>query len=314
MYEECNGAEKYYFYDSNGVISGIRYFDANGTMTMIYVVTNALGDVIALYDKNGNAVVEYQYDAWGNIISIKNGDGTTLSGDAVVWNEINPFRYRGYYYDSETGLYYLNSRYYDAETGRFINADHYVSTGLQVTNFNMFAYCYNNPVNMTDIYGAWPKWLEDAAEWVCDNVIEPVIEFADEAITTLSDSYVQRVNMERELAEEQQKAVKGAFCYVADCYYQSLQMQSASQRQAAEPVADFIIDRFSTPEKASNTFSAIGYALEVAAAYCGVVAVDLSIPTLGMSSVTAGKIAAILVILSLSFKGAALGIEFFTEE
>ena len=158
MYEECNGAEKYYFYDSNGIISGIRYFDAKGNMTMIYVVTNALGDVIALYDKNGNAVVEYQYDAWGNIISIKNGDGTALSGDAVAWNDINPFRYRSYYYDAETGLYYLNSRYYDCETGRFLNSDDASMLGVNqdFNSFNLFVYCGNNPIVREDASGhAW---------------------------------------------------------------------------------------------------------------------------------------------------------------
>ena len=154
MYEECNGAEKYYFYDSNGVISGIRYFDANGNMTMIYVVTNALGDVIALYDKNGNAVVEYQYDAWGNIISVVN----STEGSSLDWNEVNPFRYRGYYWDSETGLYYLQSRYYDAEVGRFLNADSYFSTGISLLGFNMFAYCNNNPIAFIDVGGNWPNW------------------------------------------------------------------------------------------------------------------------------------------------------------
>ena len=155
MYEECNGAEKYYFYDSNGVISGIRYFDANGNMTMIYVVTNALGDVIALYDKNGNAVVEYQYDAWGNIISVVN----STEGSNLDWNEINPFRYRGYYWDSETELYYLQSRYYDAETGRFLNAD-VLLDNRTLSSVNPFVYCGNNPVVREDACGT--KWSLEA--------------------------------------------------------------------------------------------------------------------------------------------------------
>ena len=149
MYEECNGAEKYYFYDSNGIISGIRYYDANGNMTMIYVVTNSQGDVIALYDRNGNAVVEYQYDAWGNIISTTN----TTEGSSLDWNEVNPFRYRGYYYDADTGLYYLQSRYYDAETGRFLNSDVLLDTS-DILGFNPFAYCLNNPILYVDYSGA----------------------------------------------------------------------------------------------------------------------------------------------------------------
>lgn len=72
----------------------------------------------------------------------------------------NPFRYRGYYYDTESGLYYLNSRYYDPQTGRFINADSYVSTGQGITGTNMFAYCANDPVNLIDEDGQFFfKWL-----------------------------------------------------------------------------------------------------------------------------------------------------------
>ena len=73
--------------------------------------------------------------------------------------QFNPFRYRGYYYDSDFGFYYLNSRYYDANTGRFINADGEMSdVGESVLGYNLFAYCFNNPVNMTDPDGNWPSW------------------------------------------------------------------------------------------------------------------------------------------------------------
>lgn len=67
----------------------------------------------------------------------------------------NPIRYRGYYYDIETGLYYLQSRYYDPEVGRFISADEYISTGQGINGNNMFAYCFNNPVNRVDYTGKW---------------------------------------------------------------------------------------------------------------------------------------------------------------
>ena len=73
---------------------------------------------------------------------------------------INPFRYRGYYWDEESWLYYLNSRYYDAVTGRFLNADNCVSTGGGVLGYNMFAYCYNNPVMLSDSAGNWPSLLK----------------------------------------------------------------------------------------------------------------------------------------------------------
>ena len=169
MYEDRNGEDLYYFYDSNGVISGIRYFDAEGNMTMIYVVTNALGDVIALYDKNGNAVVEYQYDAWGNIISVVN----STEGSILDWNEINPFRYRGYYYDAETELYYLQSRYYDAEVGRFINSD-VVLDNRALSGINPFTYCGNNPVVRIDSSGTFLELLWDVVSFACS--VKEVIE------------------------------------------------------------------------------------------------------------------------------------------
>lgn len=88
-----------------------------------------------------NEVVTYSYDSWGKLLNI----GGSLA-DTV--GKINPFRYRGYYYDSETGLYYLQSRYYDANVGRFINSDGLVSDGLLGTN--SFTYCNNNPSNCID--------------------------------------------------------------------------------------------------------------------------------------------------------------------
>ena len=153
MYENRGGTEIYYSYDSYGAPTSIKYYEPDGTTYTFYLATNQQGDVIGIYNSSGNLAVKYEYDAWGNIISETNASGGTLSGTAAIWNEINPFRYRGYYYDAETGLYYLQSRYYDAETGRFINQDSYISTGTGLLGFNMFAYCDNNPVNGWDPTG-----------------------------------------------------------------------------------------------------------------------------------------------------------------
>ena len=81
------------------------------------------------------------------------------NGGASTSARFNPLRYRGYYYDTETGLYYLNSRYYDSVAGRFINADGYISTGQGLLGFNMFAYCGNNPVMFFDYFGNCPHTL-----------------------------------------------------------------------------------------------------------------------------------------------------------
>ena len=98
-----------------------------------------------LIDANENTVASYEYDPYGNIVS---ATGTMA--------EINPLRYRGYYYDAELDMYYLQSRYYDPKICRFINADSYVSTGQEFVGFNMFAYCNNTPVNLVDREGMGP--------------------------------------------------------------------------------------------------------------------------------------------------------------
>jgi RHS repeat-associated protein len=130
----------YYYYDESG-ISGLEY---NGTKYAY--VKNLQGDVIGIINANGVTVVEYKYDAWGNVLSVTGSMASTLGAT-------NPFRYRGYYYDAETGWYYLNSRYYDPQVGRFLNADGYVSTGQGLSGYNMFAYCNDNPIMFSDPLG-----------------------------------------------------------------------------------------------------------------------------------------------------------------
>ena len=95
------------------------------------------------------------YDTWGNTIHIYDADGDEITSTANLAVQ-NPIRYRGYYFDSETGLYYLQSRYYDPITCRFINADSYVSTGTGILGYNMFAYCNNSPVCLIDDKGMRP--------------------------------------------------------------------------------------------------------------------------------------------------------------
>ena len=111
---------------------------------------NLQGDIVAVYNSSGTKLASYNYtDAWGNFtVSYSNGGAST--GAAY-----NPFHYRGYYYDGDLGMYYLQSRYYDAKICRFISADGYVSTGQGLIGNNMFAYCGNNPVTGYDPTGMW---------------------------------------------------------------------------------------------------------------------------------------------------------------
>ena len=111
--------------------------------------------MVRIVTNKGVTRVTYEYDAWGNI--------TNMTYTNKTLADANPLRYRGYYYDRETGLYYLQSRYYNPQWGRFINADNIIAgVGGLMQGYNMFAYCFNNPVNMNDSSGNWPKWLSGA--------------------------------------------------------------------------------------------------------------------------------------------------------
>ena len=101
---------------------------------------------------DGSLRARYIYDSWGNTLSVQDGNGQEITSAEHIAN-LNPFRYRGYYFDLETGLYYLQNRYYDPQTCRFVNGDGYVSTGQGFTGNNMFAYCLNSPVQFVDKTG-----------------------------------------------------------------------------------------------------------------------------------------------------------------
>lgn len=119
-------------------------------------MTNSRGDIEELRHLNGSLIARYTYDTWGNTLSIVDANGNEITSSTALPVQ-NPFRYRGYYYDSEMGLYYLNSRYYDATVGRFINSDapSLITSSLNaVVNKNLFAYCDNNPVVREDVSGA----------------------------------------------------------------------------------------------------------------------------------------------------------------
>ena len=152
-----------FFYDANGR----PYAMTQGGATYYYVL-NLQGDVMGVMDSSGNLVAKYKYDPYGNILS-------TTGSKADIYN---PLRYRGYYYDTESTLYYLQSRYYDPAMGRFINADDYPTTGQGLTGNNMFAYCGNNPTSRADQSGK--LW---------NYVIGAVVGGVVSAVTTAVQSY-----------------------------------------------------------------------------------------------------------------------------
>ena len=133
----------FFYYDNSGEVMSVSY---NGTM--YFYIKDLQGDITEIVDKDGKAVAKYAYDAWGNMLTENNGTLTV--------GKLNPFRYRSYVYDEETGLYYLQSRYYDPLTGRFVNADIYCDTETDTPlSTNMFAYCENNAINNVDFTGEW---------------------------------------------------------------------------------------------------------------------------------------------------------------
>ena len=157
LFEQANDDYAlHFFYDRNGELAGfIYYYLSTGVDDPIqyqyYYVKNVQGDITGITDIFGNLVAKYEYDAWGKLINVESYNGIN-DPDAA---NVNPFRYRGYYYDTETGLYYLQSRYYDPETGRFINCDDvdYIGINGTIVSYNPFAYCENNPIDRYDPYG-----------------------------------------------------------------------------------------------------------------------------------------------------------------
>jgi RHS repeat-associated protein len=147
-YETDSTNEIYYTYDS---YENLLSMNLNGTE--YYYVRNAQDDIIGLIDNTGTEVVNYTYDSWGNLISITGSLKNTVGVK-------NPYRYRGYRYDEETELYYLQSRYYNSEMGRFINFD-----DLEILEFthgiikshNLYEYCGNSPVSFEDTNGFYKQ-------------------------------------------------------------------------------------------------------------------------------------------------------------
>lgn len=161
----------HFFYDAQGRPSMVRF---NGTD--YFYVYNLQNDVIALLDANGAQVVEYMYNAWGNLLN-KNGSLASTLGT------LNPFRYRGYVYDEETGLYYVEKRFYNPAWCRFLSPDSISLIGVgenPLVNSNVFAYCSNNPLSRKDESGEfWHQILLKVAVGVA-------VQYASDVATNIA--------------------------------------------------------------------------------------------------------------------------------
>lgn len=148
----------YYLRDSGQNLIGFKYQN-----NIYYYKKNILNDIIGIFDSNYNEIVSYKYDSWGNLIGIYDYNGNDISNDLSNIGNINPYRYRSYYYDKETGLYYLSTRYYNPKWCRFISPDHGISSIGEIDGYNLFEYAICNPINISDEDGMWPKWAKALA-------------------------------------------------------------------------------------------------------------------------------------------------------
>ncbi len=146
-----------FLYDENKSVYCIVYTGGDGA-GRYYLIKNLQGDVTRILNNNLETVAQYVYDPWGKLVYILDADGEPNSGISIA--NINPIRYRGYYFDMETGFYYLNARYYDPALGRFINPDNYIACSNPSGN-NLYSYCWNNPINMEDVAGSLPQFINE---------------------------------------------------------------------------------------------------------------------------------------------------------
>ena len=186
-----------FFYDESGRPFAMTYQSADDDPQTYYYVLNLQGDVVKLVDASGAEAASYEYDAWGNVLSQSGSMAST-----------NPLRYRGYYHDSETGFYYLQSRYYDPAMHRFINVDSYASTGQGFIGTNMFAYCHNSPVAFYDTEGnmateatiAATNWWNPIG-WIAGGIL--VVEVVVAAVVISEEIDSESAIKSHEISEKQ---------------------------------------------------------------------------------------------------------------
>ena len=188
-------------YDAQGVPYSL-IVTTQGVSQTYYYITNLQGDVMYIVDESGDEVASYDYDPYGKLLR--------TTGDFA---ETNPIRYRGYYYDTDTDFYYLQSRYYDPTICRFINADGYTSTSQNIVSYNMYTYCGNDPINAIDPSGHIPN----RAVMMTDGstISDYSRAWANKALTELEE---RRKQEQREKIKEKIVGVGKAFWNSLDCY------------------------------------------------------------------------------------------------
>ena len=185
-----------YFYDDNKLVAEISpahrldfLYDENNKLygfvldktTPYYYVRDVLENILGIIDKSGNLVVQYAYNAWGKLVSTSGTLATTVG-------EYNPFRYKGYYFDKETGLYYCHTRYYVSEWCRWLCADHIAYVRFDcLDQSNLFVYCSNEPIGKIDKFGcSWNSFWSSVGKWF-DKTFGGFLDVSEKFVTTIKD-------------------------------------------------------------------------------------------------------------------------------
>ncbi len=247
-----------FIYDASGKPFALKYSTNGTSFQTYYYVLNLQGDVVKLIHYipgfEYESVATYEYDAWGNVSS---------SGRLA---EINPLRYRGYYYDNETGFYYLQSRYYDPANRRFINADSYQSTGQGFVGTNMFAYCNNSPVDLYDPSGnaagkSFLTVMEDCAggrpRELDPNGIYQYAPNGTEALLLYESPYDSRANLTRKVTYLSPTQTRE---YVENLAYSNFIGTSSPEKMLGGIAGSYLLnytDKLLTPAQGATLTAAI---------------------------------------------------------
>lgn len=193
IFEKTEDDILFFLYNDIDELYGFKYNN-----NVYYYLKNIQNDIVGILDNNYNLVAKYKYDAWGKIMTITDMNGNDVLGNNTHIANINPFRYRSYYYDKETELYYLNERYYNPNWRRFINSDSYGGqVGGNILLHNIYAYSLNNPIKNNDDTGMFANALFGALVGIGALLLAPVIKKAAEGVGKLLGSTATTISTSR---------------------------------------------------------------------------------------------------------------------
>ena len=184
----------YYIHSDVDGIIGFKYNE-----DLYYYIKNIHNDIIGMIDSQYNIIAKYKYDSWGNILSIVDADNNDVANDLTHIANINSFRYRSYYYDKETKLYYLNSRYYNPAWGRFVNADNIINSNNDLLSHNLYIYCSNDPINRVDSQGhGWLSNLWNGIKKIgagIANAVQKTVKVVQDIVSAIKNAFTLDVGV-----------------------------------------------------------------------------------------------------------------------